>query len=402
MKNMNNKNMRILIQILTLIIIFSTIIVYNLYTSGHISFKALSIGDMNPYGGWSVIHEYASNSFYEFDGISRSQALTLSILVMSIIGGRFFCGWICPIGAIQDFTSWIGRKVKLPRFSGIYLRGISLGFVKYIVLLTVLLASILGFGSLVAELSFWRGIISAFKLSTAWGELKTTFLLLFVIILVSIFVSRFFCRYLCPLGAIQALFSSLNILKLKYNKNCSNCGKCLENCPVGIKFTTEEDTISPECVRCLNCVEDCKIIESNKKVRISLKNRQVPKKVYIVSMYVLFFIIWLGVPKIWPGQASGEEIILESLKNGIYVGEAKGFAGKITTEVKIVDNNIIEINILGHSESKGWYEEVFMLLPKKIIENQRLNVDVISGATKSSKGLIKSIENAVRKALNKE
>ena len=115
-------------------------------------------------------------------------------------------------------------------------------------------------------------------------------------------------------------------------------------------------------------------------------------------MLVLFIAIWLGVPKLWGGSPGDGNILLSILKDGTYQGEAKGFAAKIITEVKVTEGKLISIQVIEHQESKGWYEEVFMVLPREMIEKQRLYVDGISGATKTSKGLIKSVENAIKKA----
>lgn len=110
MKVNRSKNIRTSIQIAILVLLLLVLIQYNLYTSQLVNFKIISIGDLNPYGAWSALKESLTDSSYEFDGINRSMALTISILVISIAGGRFFCGWICPIGTIQDISNWIGKK----------------------------------------------------------------------------------------------------------------------------------------------------------------------------------------------------------------------------------------------------------------------------------------------------
>lgn len=116
-------------------------------------------------------------------------------------------------------------------------------------------------------------------------------------------------------------------------------------------------------------------------------------------MLILFLVIWLGIPELLPGGQMVESIPAGTLKDGTYQGEAKGFAGKIKTEVGIKEGKIEYIKVLEHNESRGWYEEVFLTLPKEMVKKQRIHVDVISGATKTSKGLMKSVENAVKNAM---
>ncbi|MPM89528.1 hypothetical protein SDC9_136637 [bioreactor metagenome] len=115
-------------------------------------------------------------------------------------------------------------------------------------------------------------------------------------------------------------------------------------------------------------------------------------------MSILFVVLWIGMPKLWVRNSYDGNIILGTLKDGAYQGEAKGFAGKIITEIIVEDGKIIEIEIIDHHESKGWYDEAFMVIPKEIIKKQRLQVDAVSGATKTSKGLLKSVESALKKA----
>lgn len=400
MKKIKIKNSRTIVQILIFASLVGIVAIYNLYIEGRIDFKILSIGDMNPYGGWSVLHSFATDSSYVFDGISRSVALTIAIIAMAIIGGRFFCGWLCPVGALQDFTSWIGNKLRINSNKDIKISKLSLTSLKYPLLLLIILSAIFGYGSVVAGLSPWRALLSLNNMGSVWKEMKIGLMVLFGIIVVSVFVSRIFCRYLCPLGAVQSLFSSISILNIKHSNVCSSCNKCLDSCPVGLQFSSESTAVSPECIRCLKCVENCKV-SKDIRTNINFSKAKLKKIVYTTLMIVVFFSIWFGAPKILGMQASAEDILLKPLRDGIYEGEARGFAGKIITEVSITDGKIIGIKIIDHSESRGWYDEAFMILPREIINRQRLNVDAISGATKTSKGLIESIENAIRNAYDK-
>lgn len=397
MKNKSIKYLRKKVQASIFILFALMITLYNLYIKEITDFKIISIGDLNPYGGWSALKESVTNNSYVFQGISKSMALSIALLAMAIIGGRFFCGWICPMGILQDFSSWLGSKIKIPKYKDLNNKYFNPLLFKYIVLLILLIASALGYGAMAAELSPWRALLNLPKLSSVWAEMKIGFIVLAFVFLASMLFSRFFCRYLCPLGAIQTLFSSLSLVSLKHSNSCPNCNKCLNQCPVGIKYSNESAIISPECIRCLSCVEQCKITDES-RVYLNFLNRKATKTNYIAFMLILFAALWIGLPKLWGGSPYGGSIALRNLKDGTYQGEGRGFAGKIITEVKIAEGKIIEINVIEHNESKGWYDEVFMAIPKEIIKKQRLQVDAVSGATKTSEGLLKSVENALKKA----
>lgn len=397
MKSIKTRYLRTLVQASIFFILIIIIILYNLYTGGIINFKILSIGDLNPYGGWNALREFATDSDYVFEGISRSMALTIALVIMAILGGRYFCGWLCPIGTIQDFAAWLGNIANVPKYKDLSKKGFNPLLLKYPILLSILLISILGYGAIIAELSPWRALMNLPKVTSAWPEMKLGFIVLACIFLASIFLSRFFCRYLCPLGAAQALFSPFSPLSLKHSKDCNRCSRCLKECPAGIRLSSESDTISPECIRCMNCTGNCEIHKDN-SINLRFRDMNVSIKAYAALMLILFITIWLGMPKLWMESSIGGNILPGTLKDGTYQGEAKGFAGKIITEIIVTEGRIANIKVIEHHESKGWYEEVFMLLPEEIIKNQRLYVDGVSGATKTSKGLVKSVENAIKKA----
>ena len=397
MKDIGIKNLRRLVQAIVLIALFAVIFLYDLYTKEIIDFRLLGIGDLNPYGGWSSLHELATDSSYVFEGISRSTALTIALILLSIMGGRFFCGWLCPLGTVQALYSWLGGKIGVPKYKGFMDKHFELFVLKYPILLGILLISIFGYGAELAGISPWRAMLSLPKAVYLWDEMKAGFVILAGILLASVFISRAFCRYLCPLGAAQSLFSSLSPLVLEKGKDCGRCNSCMKGCSVGIRLSEGSDTISPECIRCLECVDTCQR-NNTKGIGFRMGNRKVTVTPYLLIMLALFMVIWLVLPQSWGGSTAAGGIVLGALKDGTYQGEAKGFAGKITTEVVVEAGRITGIEVISHQESKGWYEEVYTRLPKKIMEKQRLQEDGISGATKTSRGLVKSIENALKKA----
>lgn len=83
---------------------------------------------------------------------------------------------------------------------------------------------------------------------------------------------------------------------------------------------------------------------------------------------------------------------------GTYSGEAIGRNGPIKVEATVDDKKITKIKIVSHNESKGLSDKPIADIPKQIIANQSLVVDVVAGATFTSKGLVGAVENAVSKA----
>ncbi|MDF2675767.1 MAG: hypothetical protein K0Q97_54 [Bacillota bacterium] len=92
-----------------------------------------------------------------------------------------------------------------------------------------------------------------------------------------------------------------------------------------------------------------------------------------------------------------ENINLSNAKDGTYNGSYGVFPVSAEVNVTIKNNKIVNIELLKHNNGKGESAEI---LTEKVVENQSLEVDIVSGATYSSKVILKSIENALNKSIN--
>lgn len=85
-------------------------------------------------------------------------------------------------------------------------------------------------------------------------------------------------------------------------------------------------------------------------------------------------------------------------KDGTYSGTASGYAPNLKVDVTISSGKISNIEIVSHNESPGFYERAFETVPNEIIQSQSTDVDTVSGATYSSKGIINAVEDALQDA----
>ncbi|NRZ96573.1 FAD-dependent oxidoreductase [Clostridium tetanomorphum] len=114
-----------------------------------------------------------------------------------------------------------------------------------------------------------------------------------------------------------------------------------------------------------------------------------------LSIFIMFmFIFTLGAC----GKSKDTASKGNKFKPGKYIAEAKGHNGIIKVEVEVDENKIKNIKILEHKETEGISDLALKDIPKSIIEKQTLAVDIITGATVSSKGVIESITLALKKA----
>lgn len=185
------------------------------------------------------------------------------LAVVGVIFGRAFCGWACPIGALQDAINGIREKfvkklfgdrfdVDRPRLK--YLKYFFIPFIPIASYFTLELfytrfCPIGGITGTIPSLLFFPG---QWEPSTDFPIKVISITLFFVLVVV---VGRGWCRFLCPIGAIFAPFNKISLLKLERKEDCQLCELCSESCPMQIKSPGTED--DPECVLCGRCVESC-------------------------------------------------------------------------------------------------------------------------------------------------
>ena len=191
-----------------------------------------------------------------------------SLGLFSLFLGRFWCGWACPFGTVQDLVMWLRRRQDFVKLS-------PAAWTKFLVLAGVLLSAwiatdtlfckVCPAGSLFAAIPHW--FVSP---ELSFGTFFYVHLITLAISLVAFFlIGRFWCRYLCPLGGIFAAFNRLSILKLKLDMSrCTHCMQCLRVCPVKIE-NPEDIESSTDCIRCGKCIDACQ----PKAIRISASFR---------------------------------------------------------------------------------------------------------------------------------
>lgn len=167
-------------------------------------------------------------------------------------GRSFFCGWLCPYGALQDFAAAIGRALKLPRLELSAAWDERMKWMKYGALV-LLGASVFLDPDRVetyAEIEpFKTAITTGFHREFVYVAYASFWLLL------GLFTHKPYCRYLCPLGAAMALGGSVRTRDwIARKKECgSPCQLCRVRCPY--KAIAKDGAITyRECFHCLDCV----------------------------------------------------------------------------------------------------------------------------------------------------
>jgi len=176
---------------------------------------------------------------------------TLITLILTLRFGRFFCGWICPLGSFIDAVDKVSaRKPKWIKAAGI----------KYYLLLIIILAATGGLSvAWVLDPMSWAartwGIFSrkSDSLNTAW------FFMVFLILFSILGGRRAFCRMLCPLGAALAVIARFSRFSFKRSDTCSDCGTCAFDCRMAAIDPDNGEISKSECIQCQTCVDSCKM-----------------------------------------------------------------------------------------------------------------------------------------------
>ena len=85
----------------------------------------------------------------------------------------------------------------------------------------------------------------------------------------------------------------------------------------------------------------------------------------------------------------------EEAEDDVYQGTAEGYGGDLELEVTLENDEIIDIEILSHSETEGFAEDALEEVPSSIIETQSTDVDAVSGVTKTSEAIMEAVESAL-------
>ena len=261
---------------------------------------------------WDIGRGY--EVFYSTSGLEKLAIVFGMVIGMSIILGRFFCGWLCPFGLYMDLLTRIRKVFRKRHLSFSDKTNTALGQFRFIIIAVFLILSVI-FGSyaifgtelipgttLGGPQGTEAGIVGYINepfclvcpmrplcvlIECALGYMNFSYVaqitsgpfwvigfyatslnvaILIVVTVLSLAYRRFWCR-ICPLGGLTAVFSTFTPFKQialtrlhKDEQKCTKCGICKRVCPTQATQMYEKkggDVTESRCMLCARCVEMC-------------------------------------------------------------------------------------------------------------------------------------------------
>ncbi|MBF0566722.1 MAG: 4Fe-4S binding protein [Nitrospirae bacterium] len=196
--------------------------------------------------------------------------LSLLIIMPTLIFGRFFCSWVCPMGILNQWVSHIFNKRRAIDDYSVNSYRTIYRFKYYLLAVLLVLASL---GAMQAGLfdpiafltrSFSISVLPSINAITGGiyvvqpiytGGIAIS-LVFIAVMAANRFLTRFWCRVLCPLGAGLGFLSTFSMLRIRRDVNkCTDCQKCMRYCHGGCD--PQSYLRVSECHLCMTCIDQC-------------------------------------------------------------------------------------------------------------------------------------------------
>jgi NosR/NirI family transcriptional regulator, nitrous oxide reductase regulator len=357
---------------------------------------------------------------------------------LTIITGRIFCGWMCIFGSLNDWIYFVSNKLLKIKFKMNKSLDKYLKYLKYLILIAIAALVWTNILKLPSGSSPWDAYSQIFDFNYMLKEYLIGTFILLLIVIGAAFIERFFCRYLCPLGAIFAILSKFKIYKVhKEKSNCVPCKACTPKCSMGIDLDKVDVVNSGECIQCFNCVNIC----PKKNARVKVIGEEINEAAFAtiaittaVGVYSLSNVIvqqnlknsvdtnivqqntsttnntttsntpakttttTTTTTSNTPTKTATPVVTNTKYKDGTYTGTGRGYRPGVNVSVTIKNDKITSVVLVSTNDTPGYYERAAKTVPSEIVAAQSTTVKAVSGATRTSEGIIAAVEVALAKA----
>ncbi|WP_295939399.1 4Fe-4S binding protein [uncultured Alistipes sp.] len=296
--------------------------------------KSIDVEAYCPFGGLQAFGTYLVNNSLACSMSMLQIMMGLVLAVGVILFSKLFCGYLCPLGTVEELMGRAGRKmhIQVDVRQGSMLDKL-LRAVKYVLLFTILYFTLSSSELFCKKLDPFYAVATGFKGEIVLWMSMTSLALL---ILGGFVVRMFWCRYICPLGAVSNIFKFtllflaaalaawglsamgvangwiwsiggacigayiVEIVKMRScvfplmyikcdQERCISCGLCEKKCPYGIPVYDYVKVKHVDCTLCGSCIGSCS------KDALQVNGRRAWRWMPGLLAVILFFAaIWLG------------------------------------------------------------------------------------------------------------
>ncbi len=255
----------------------------------------------------------------------------IAVLILTLLTGRTYCSFLCPLGIGQDINSRIGGQIrkKFRRYG--YKKPFTV--IRYTLLaITVIVSLIWGvymltlldpysiFGRFMTYFTrpvvtvlnnLIEGILAKFDIYflihvpvVGYKPLVYIIPAFFALLIggLSITKGRLYCNMICPVGTLLGLFSKLSLFRIKIDEStCTRCGRCSVGCKSSCIDFLKYNVDVTRCVDCFNCIKICpdkSISYGLVKMKKKTHETDPGRRNFIAGSLLLF----LGIPSVLRGQ----------------------------------------------------------------------------------------------------
>jgi len=218
--------------------------------------SSASLHSLCPFGGVETLYHYITAGSFIQKIHESSFVLMIISLLTALLFGPVFCGWVCPLGTIQEWVAGLGRKIfKKRRYNHFIPAKLDriLRYTRYLVLAWVIYMTI-NTGTL-----FFENVDPYYALFNFWSSEVAVggLIVLGVTLLASLVVERPWCKYACPYGAVLGISNLFRIFSIRRESStCKLDGACDITCPMNINVSSASVVRDHQCISCLECTSE--------------------------------------------------------------------------------------------------------------------------------------------------
>ena len=217
--------------------------------------SSASLHALCPFGGVVSLYQWAAAGTFAQKIHESSMVLMGIVFLLSILFGPVFCGWVCPLGTIQEWISSMGRKRlrrKFNHFVPVKLDKV-LRYLRYLVLTWVLYMTAATGKLAFAEYDPYHALFNLWSSEVAVSGV----IILAATLGLSFFVERPWCKYACPYGALLGVTNLFRIFGIRRSAStCKADGACSILCPMNIPVDSVTVVRDHQCISCMECTSE--------------------------------------------------------------------------------------------------------------------------------------------------